>query len=648
MGIAINTILWHTCCKIVEICCEVLHMIKIAFLVPHDSMASYIKEMLVEYTNIYVKYCEYNEHISAAEKLIKEGYEIIIARSVTALLIKENNLDINLVELSTTGFDLIRALEKAKTYGSNIAVVAHHFTVTGIDYLASVMKYSCKQYLMNSTIASYTDIENCVLQAVSEGADVVVGGGVYCEIAQKHSIPAVFIENGKESVLQAVEEALRIQNAIESEKIKRRLFEAVLDNVHDGIITVDCNQRITSINLKAQQIFNMSLSKALEQNISDIWPGMDISNLIKTEKEEMSKIVQLKALKVICSKIPIIANLELHGALITFQDITKVQQAEAHIRKEIYSKGHVAKKNFADIYGSSQRITHAITLGKKFATTNSNILIVGETGTGKEIFAQSIHNHSARQSGPFVAVNCGAFPSQILESELFGYVGGAFTGANKEGKAGLFELAHGGTIFLDEISEMDYVNQSRFLRVLQERSIMRLGSDKIISVDIRIIAATNKDLKELVLTNKFREDLFFRLNVLKLDLPPLRECKQDIKSMVEGFISKPSVEKKLKFDAQAIKVMEKYSWPGNVRELQNTIERLSALCQEGKVHSSDVESVLENWNTNSITASIHDAEIKEITDALNKAKGNKSEASKILGIDRSTLWRKMCKLNIKA
>lgn len=399
--------------------------------------------------------------------------------------------------------------------------------------------------------------------------------------------------------------------------------------------------------MRAQQTFGVSAEKAIGQNIGSIWHGFEVSELIRTGQEELNKIVQVKNLNVICNKVPIVVNGQLNGVLITFQDITKIQQAEAHIRKEIYNKGHVAQNTFADILGPSGGITRAITLAKEFAATKSNILIVGETGTGKEIFAQSIHNHSPCGAGPFVAVNCAALPAQILESELFGYVGGAFTGANKEGKPGLFELAHGGTIFLDEIAEMDYTNQSRLLRVLQEKSIMRLGSDRVILVDVRVIAATNKDLRELVRTKRFREDLFFRLNVLKLELPPLRERTRDIRLMAEAFLSKHAASgRKLWINAPAMKKLESYHWPGNVRELQNTIERLIASCRTETVHAADVAAVLEKWHEYPVKTTFYDEQIREINDALTKAKGVKSMAAKLLGIDRTTLWRRMRRLKM--
>ena len=213
-----------------------------------------------------------------------------------------------------------------------------------------------------------------------------------------------------------------------------------------------------------------------------MWPELGLDSIVKTGKEELNKILTVNNVQVLCNKVPIKDGKKIVGAVATFQDITKIQMAEARIRKEVYSKGHVANFRFKDIYGSSKAIQSTIVMAKSFSVTEANVLITGETGTGKEVFAQSIHNHSKRINGPFVAINCASIPAQLLESELFGYVSGAFTGANKEGKPGLFEVAHSGTIFLDEIGELDYLNQGRLLRVLQERAVVRVGSDKVLPV----------------------------------------------------------------------------------------------------------------------------------------------------------------------
>ena len=249
-----------------------------------------------------------------------------------------------------------------------------------------------------------------------------------------------------------------------------------------------------------------------------------------------------------------------------------------------------------------------------------------------------------------MAVNCAALPAQLLESELFGYVAGAFTGASKVGKPGLFEVAHGGTIFLDEIAEMDYINQGRLLRVLQEKSVIRLGSDKVIPVDVRIIAATNKELKMMVAEKKFRDDLYFRLNVLRLPLPPLRDRSIDIGDYAKYFTEKHAfaTKRELVITASAIKFLGKYPWPGNVRELQNTIERAVAVSKSDIIDENVLAAICGDEYTLLEQADpVQNEETIAIQSALQDAKGCYSEAAKLLGIDRTTLWRKMKRLKIK-
>ncbi|HHY71446.1 MAG TPA: sigma 54-interacting transcriptional regulator [Thermoanaerobacterales bacterium] len=323
------------------------------------------------------------------------------------------------------------------------------------------------------------------------------------------------------------------------------------------------------------------------------------------------------------------------------------------MRDKILSKGFYATYQFHNIKGKSKSIKDCISYGMKFASTDSTVLIVGETGVGKELFAQSIHNNSSRKDGPFVAVNCASLPESILESELFGYEEGAFTGAKKDGKAGLFELAHSGTIFLDEISEMPIRLQARFLRVLQERKVMRLGSDQIIPVNVRIISATNKKIKDLVTVNKFREDLFYRLNVLTLVIPPLRERKDDIHELVKEFWLYYFKDDSIYLTEDGIRALEEYDWPGNIRQLKNFIEKLSIINTSNTIDGSIVntmvkkfEPIFEVQNEIKISSSHSPISKEEIKDALIVSKGNRTRAAKILGIHRSTLWRLMKKHNI--
>lgn len=279
-----------------------------------------------------------------------------------------------------------------------------------------------------------------------------------------------------------------------------------------------------------------------------------------------------------------------------------------------------------------------ISIAKRYAAVDSTLLIEGETGTGKEIFAQSIHNSSSREKGPFVAVNCAALTESLLESELFGYSGGAFTGALKNGKAGLFEMADGGTIFLDEIGEMSLRTQAKLLRVLQEREIVRLGDDRIIAVDVRIIAATNRSLHQMVEKSSFRADLYYRISVLKLKIPSLRERKNDIKILIQEFLSYYSKllnRKKPTISDECYDIIHRYKWPGNIRELQNFCERLVTAFDKSIILPDMLYKIMD---TNPVT-SVEQLDKDGIIKALEKNRFNKTQTAKDLGVSRTTLWK---------
>jgi len=623
----------------------VCSMAKIAFLAADENAVNQTKEYLntTSYHDIDVRQAYMDNCLSVAKELITEGVEIIIARGGSAALLKNANLDISVVDIPITGFDLIRSVEDAKTFGRNIAVVTFSHMVDDIDCLASILDIDLKQYPLDST----DEAEPAVLQAFAEGADVVIGGFVTYKAAKKHNFPCVAFNRSKQAILQAAASATNLLLAIKQEKGKAGLIHTVLDFAYEGIISIDEESRITSFNPIAQKICKFTGQNLVGESIKDIWPDLNLDKVIKTRKEELEQLVKVKGVQIICNKVPIVVKGHAIGAVATFQDVTKIQNMEANIRKEIYARGHIAQYRFENILGSSPPIKQAITTAKSFSLTQSNILIIGETGCGKEVFAQSIHNHSSRRGGPFVAVNCAALPSQLLESELFGYVGGAFTGAKKEGKAGLFEIAHKGTIFLDEISEMDYTNQGRLLRVLQERTVVRLGSDRVTPVDVRIIAATNKNLENLIADHKFRDDLYYRLNVLRLKIPPLRDRRKDIATFIETFIRERDTasSRKYKLSNETMKVLENHPWNGNVRELMNVVERLLAMGTGGTVSAGLMNQLLGSEDGRRLPAAISSDEESDIQKALTKAGGKYSEAAKILGISRTTLWRKINKLS---
>ncbi|MDN5347683.1 MAG: hypothetical protein PWP65_1247, partial [Clostridia bacterium] len=412
-----------------------------------------------------------------------------------------------------------------------------------------------------------------------------------------------------------------------------------------------------------KEIMGFSQEQVKGKVISDIIPSLKVADVLQSGSVKLNQLQLIKDKQIIANIIPINVGGEITGAVITFEDVTTIQKTEQQIRRKLYSKGMVAKFNFKDIIGKSKAIQDTIEVAKNFGQTDSTVLITGETGTGKELFAQSIHNISKRKENPFVAINCAAFPETLLESELFGYEEGAFTGAKKGGKPGLFEMAHTGTIFLDEIGEISPTLQARLLRVLQEKEVMRIGGDKIIPINVRIIAATNKDLKKAVKEGAFREDLFYRLNVLQLKIPPLRDRKEDIPLLIKHFlmIKEPGLIPKLEsFIPEICSLTKDYTWPGNVREVENLVERIIALNKQldiSKNHNWLLKAIIDEQiglcpqdNLKSLPAKkpnqtldieVEQAERAAILKTLEQCKGNKTKAAKQLGISRSTLWRKL-------
>ena len=341
--------------------------------------------------------------------------------------------------------------------------------------------------------------------------------------------------------------------------------------------------------------------------------------------------------EIITNRVPITIDDEVVGAIATFQTVDVIQKTEEKIRRRLNNHGFVADTKFSDIIGHSDVISKVITKAKVYSKSDSTVLITGNSGTGKELFAQSIHNYSLRNTKPFVAINCAALPENVLESELFGYEEGAFTGSRKGGKLGVFELAHNGTIFLDEIGEISLAMQSRLLRVLEKKEVFRLGGQKIIPIDVRIISATNKNLWEMVLNGQFREDLYYRICVLELHIPTLRERIQDIPLLVQKLIRnyRPTLDNNKIVEISESELLKCNEWNGNIRELKNIIERLSVLYTDKVDVNQLIKEVLfdkdERYKDNNFYI------YQKIIDECN---GNKSEAAKKLGISRTTLWRR--------
>ncbi|MFB4168356.1 sigma-54 interaction domain-containing protein [Virgibacillus sp. JSM 102003] len=366
-----------------------------------------------------------------------------------------------------------------------------------------------------------------------------------------------------------------LATSIQNEKFLNTHLETVLDAVHEGIIWVNANGTITVFNEEASNILGIKGSNVIGRHYSEVIRDLNIDDVMDTKREIPREIIQVQGQHILITKTPNFLDGEFAGAVVTFQDVSHVQRMEQEIRKKKTESGLTTKYSFDDIVGKSEIIEQTKNLSKKIARSEYTILISGESGTGKEVFAQAIHDYSSRKKGPFLAVNFAGITQTLAESELFGYEEGAFTGAMRGGKAGLFELAQNGTIFLDEIGDAPPNIQAAILRVIQEREVMRVGGSKVIPINVRIIAATNKDIHQMISEGEFREDLFYRLNQLPLDIPPLRERQQDIKVLINHLLDERNI--KLSLTAEMLETITNYNWPGNIRELEGLVNYLTVV-----------------------------------------------------------------------
>ena len=404
--------------------------------------------------------------------------------------------------------------------------------------------------------------------------------------AKLYDLPYLRVESSDASILHALDTAQQLyvtqqENARQQEQLQIQLerYQNILDYTHDAIIAIDENGRISTTNQIAEQMLRPAHPPFAGRPIEEVLPNTHLTSVLQTGEAEIGQMMNIHGTLVSTNRVPIRVGGQVKGVVATFQDIKTLQTAERNIRIKLHEKGLVAKYRFSDILGQSPAILEAKRLSENFADSQFTVMLYGETGTGKEMFAQSIHNASPRRDGPFVAINCTALNRNLLESELFGYTKGAFTGALNTGKEGLIEAADKGTLFLDEVGELSLNMQAKLLHVLQNRSFIRVGDNEPIQVDIRVIAATNCDLEEMVQQKRFREDLYYRLNVMPIHIPPLRKRKNDIIPLAQHFLDyyNQKYDFHRKLSPATCFALLNYRWEGNVRQLKNSIEQATII-----------------------------------------------------------------------
>lgn len=626
------------------------------------SNSSELGDLVKHYTDpstedLLIRLATMEDAVSVAREFLDEGVEVILGGGGTGSLLAQT-LGQPIVKIARTHADIVRALIKAKNYGSYIGLTSFATPTDGIEIFEDLLSVKIRQIVFKTT----EDLINGISGAFDEGVKCMVGGGICKNIIASLGGIGIVVLPSREVILQALREARAIASVRRREQEDLAQLRTILETIKEGVIVIDKGGKVKIFNQMATDIFGIKLKERLGEPLPNVIRGTGLLNVLKTGLPEIDIIRRVGDVDIVINTIPIVVSDEVLGVVATFKEAARIQNIDRRLKEKLYIKGFTAKYTIDHIKCKSMVMSQLLDRTRKYAITDATILIQGETGTGKEIFAQSMHNLSDRRGKPFVAVNCSALPESLLESELFGYEEGAFTGAKKGGKIGLFEMANGGTIFLDEIADIPSSLQVRLLRVLEEKEVMRIGGDRIVPVDVRIISSTYKDLRKEVNSGRFRADLYFRLAVLKLDIPPLRKRPEDIPIIVQEILYKYSKGTKGISDKMVDRVKE-YNWPGNIRELDSMIKRyvvllgnledddhlfyelLQELNDSREVVANKLRGVDENLKVDTPSKTLKDLleehERTIIEKMLIETQFNKKETAKKLGISANTLWRKL-------
>ena len=630
-------------------------MIKIVFFAPYPDILPVIEQVFRERPESEAIRYEvvqdfYNNRLEQVEA------DVVIARGFTAHTLKRKNIPC--AELKSTGYDVMKAVNECMQKGNieRIAVVGAFNMVYGAEQM-------CHLY-PNLGLGCYaeddeTKLEMAVHQAMKDGNQAIVGGYSTVQIAERLGMPAAMIHSGIEAVNHAISEAIAVAHLTRYERQKRDEIANIMNYSFQGIISVNRKGIITLANTCCHTYMRDRKTSLAGEHIKDFFPDIDFDSVIRDKQKILSEVCRFGGKQVLVNCVPVAGDSEEFGCVLTFQGTEQIQAEEGKLRKRMHSDGFTARYDFSHILYRDSCMEAVISQAVKFSYSDSNILIHGETGTGKELFAQSIHNSSRRRKGPFVAINCAALPENLLESELFGYERGAFAGALKT-KKGLIELADGGTVFLDEIGELPMAMQTKLLTFLDDRKFKRIGALEDTAVDVRIIAATNRNLEEAIKAGQFREDLFYRLNVMQIEIPPLRDRREDIPVLCDYYLdyyNKAFARNIEKVDPDFMRELLLYDWKGNVRELKNIFERCFLFSQgnilEKHVELAPVEREARPESGDCIylkdlkkgpldlEQEVAALEKRYMSEALKLSGNNLTRAAALLGVTRFSMKRKM-------
>ena len=564
------------------------------------------------------------------------------------------HLDIPVAMVEVRGFDLMRALATARSISPRVGLVSFDGPSEHLAQLDALFGMGIAQFSYRSP----DDAPACVKALRAAGVEAVVAPGLVADLAEQAGIASVLMYSD-DAVRQALQDAVRLARHSRAERARHERLGTILGQLQDGVVAVDLRQRIEALNPVMAELLGASVAELVGRVLSDVEPVLDLSATLLLREAQADEVLQIGMRTLVVRRAPIVEGGEITGALLVCRDPAVIQRADRHLRASQRQRGAPARYRIEAFTGDSTAARRVRELAHQCAASDATVLIIGESGTGKELVAQGIHTASRRATQPFLAVNCAALGESLLESELFGYEEGAFTGARRGGKTGLIEAAHTGTLFLDEIGDMPLALQTRLLRVLQEREVLRVGATAAVPVDLRVIAATHADLAAQVDRGLFRRDLYYRLAVLRIETPPLRERGADTALLATGLTARRAAAAGLQavhalaWLAALLELATGYGWPGNVRELENLVERLLAchryLAPGGQLDRTRLLEVFPEC-AQVRPAPVRDrllkdarvaAERRRVREVLQSVQGNQDQACTILGISRSTLWRRL-------
>lgn len=617
-------------------------MIEVLVIVPYEELLHEYEEAIAKAHDPRVHFTTSFMYGTDARNLSRASdYDIIVVRGMTSRALSEKYPETTIVDIKMDAFDVSSALMEAKKKFPGIRKIGLILPSSSICS-ASILTELLGIEVVMREVRGEEHMESTLREMVKEGCEVFIGGLTLKRVSEKMGLEYVHIKTGPSAIDSSIKDAITAAHILDRERSRLGLMKSLVNNTPDSLLIIDDKGKITAANHAASSFFrrpNLVGMDAKELFPLEIYSVCDDVEVVQTIGDQT----------VLITEHPVHIEGEKRATYVSLRLVEDIRRTEKKIRSKLQEKGLTAKYSFSDIVTEQVEMKQLVAKALRYAHVEGNVLLTGETGTGKELFVQSMHNASPRRDKPFVAVNCAALSEQLLESELFGYTEGSFTGAQKGGKTGLFELAQGGTIFLDEIGEMPIRFQAKLLRVIQEREIRKIGGDEFIPVDVRIMSATNQNIPDLIEKGLFRRDLYYRINLLTLHIPPLRERLDDIPAIFKRFVERkskalnivpPMVEK------DALECLKGYSWPGNIRELRNVAERAVIFSSSNCITRDTLKeidvSVGEKKASEEKKIPLTSEELyrRYVESGLTL-----NDFALSIGISRTTLWRKFKVLN---